>query len=171
MCSSVWSRLSAVFVWFVCCLLAVINSVSTTLYYIHPRRINTPDGPTRVHYRMETLYGLFAESCWLFILSNVMVLWRKRFSQKCFSKSRVAMGNLKKYLIKGSWERTSGTTKWDRLGQVGVRGMGQVGQMGQGHGGLHIGWDRMGLGQAGLQIMWDRILGQRGLQTSGTGWD
>jgi len=32
------------------------------------------------------------------------------------------MRKTKKDLRKESWERTSGTTKWDKLGQVGVRG-------------------------------------------------
>jgi len=32
------------------------------------------------------------------------------------------MTNPKKNLRKESWERTSGTTKWEKLGQVGVRG-------------------------------------------------
>jgi len=40
-------------------------------------------------------------------------------------------------------------TDWDRLEYV-VK-------VGQGQGGLHIGWDRMGLGQRGLQIRWDRV--------------
>ena len=39
----------------------------------------------------------------------------------------------KKELRKESWQRTSSTTKWDKLGQVGV-----VGQVGQGEGGLQI---------------------------------
>ena len=40
-------------------------------------------------------------------------------------------------------------TGWDRLEYVV--------QVGQGQGGLHIGWDRMGLGQGCLQIRWDRL--------------
>jgi len=34
----------------------------------------------------------------------------------------MAMRNPKKNPRKESWERTSGTTKWDKLGQVGLRG-------------------------------------------------
>jgi len=37
------------------------------------------------------------------------------------------MMNPNKNLAKGSWERTSGTTQWDRLGQVAVRGTGGTG--------------------------------------------
>ena len=69
--------------------------------------------------------------------------------------------------------RTGGTAKWDRLGQVRVRGTGGTGiggirigwdRMGQGQQGLHIGWDRMGLRQGGLQIRWDKMgLEQGGL--------
>ena len=55
--------------------------------------------------------------------------------------------------------RTGGTAKWDRLGQVRVRGTG-----GTGIGGIRIGWDRMGLRQGGLQIRWDKMgLEQGGL--------
>jgi len=36
-------------------------------------------------------------------------------SDKCFLKSEMTMRNQKKNLRKGSWERTSGTAKWDRL--------------------------------------------------------
>jgi len=44
-----------------------------------------------------------------------------------------------------------------------------VGQVGQGQGGLHIGWARMGLGQGCLHMRWDRMgLGQVGLQIR---WD
>jgi len=36
----------------------------------------------------------------------------------------MTMRTPQKNLRKGSWERTGGTAKWDRLGQVGVRGTG-----------------------------------------------
>ena len=52
----------------------------------------------------------------------MIVLWRKLFIQKCFSKNGMTMRTSKKNLRKESWERTSGTTKWYKLGQVGVRG-------------------------------------------------
>jgi len=57
-----------------------------------------------------------------YTLSNMIVLWNKLFIQTCFSKNGMAMRNPKKNLRKESWVRTSGTTKWDKLGQVGVRG-------------------------------------------------
>ena len=46
-----------------------------------------------------------------------------------FSKSGMTMRKPKKNLRKGSWERTlaGGTAKWDRLGQVRVRGIGGIG--------------------------------------------
>ena len=46
----------------------------------------------------------------------------EKFIHKCFSKYGKVMKNPKKNLRKESWERTSGTTKWDKLGQVEVRG-------------------------------------------------
>jgi len=55
-------------------------------------------------------------------LSNMIVLWRKLFIQKSFSKNGITIRNQKKILRKESWKRTSGTTKWDKLGQIGVRG-------------------------------------------------
>jgi len=45
----------------------------------------------------------------------MIVLRRKNVIPKCFSKNGMTMR-------KESWERTSGTTKWDKLGQVGVCG-------------------------------------------------
>ena len=60
----------------------------------------------------------------------MIVLWRKLFIQKCFSKYRMVMRNTKKNLRKESWERTSGTTKWDKLGQVRVRGKSGTRRMG-----------------------------------------
>jgi len=53
----------------------------------------------------------------------------------------------KKNLRKESWQRTSGTTKWDKLEQVGV-----VGQVGQGEGGLQILVGQVKQGERGLQI-------------------
>ena len=76
----------------------------------------------------------------------------------------MTMRNSQKNLRKRSWERTGGTAKWDRLDRLEY-----VAQVGQGQGGLHIGWDRMGLGHGGLQIRWDKMgLGQVGLQIR---WD
>jgi len=63
--------------------------------------------------------------------------------------------NSKTNLRKESWERTSDTTKWDRLGQVGVRAGDK--------------WDR----DRGVSILggtgwdWDRGVFRLG----GTGWD
>jgi len=42
----------------------------------------------------------------------------------------MVMRNTKKNLRKESWERTSGTTKWDKLGQVRVRGKSGTRRMG-----------------------------------------
>jgi len=52
---------------------------------------------------------------------------------------------LKKNLRKESWQRTSGTTNWDKLGQVGV-----VGQVGQGERGLEILVGQVEQGEEGL---------------------
>ena len=54
----------------------------------------------------------------------------------------------KKNLRKESWQRTSGTTKWDKLGQVGI-----VGQVGQGEGRLQILVGQVEQGEGGLQIL------------------
>ena len=39
-------------------------------------------------------------------------------SDQCFPKSEMTMRNQQKNPRKGSWERTGGTAKWDRLGQA-----------------------------------------------------
>jgi len=48
--------------------------------------------------------------------------WKQTVHSKVFSKNRMVMRNPKKNLRKESWEKTSRTTKWDKLGQVGARG-------------------------------------------------
>ena len=62
----------------------------------------------------------------------------------CFSKNGMTLRNPKKNLGKGkeSWQRTSGTTKWDKLRQVAV-----VGQVGQGEGSVQIFMGQVGQGQ------------------------
>ena len=76
----------------------------------------------------------------------------KFFSEECFSKNEMKKRNPKKIqgerVGKGQVVQPN-ETGWDMLEYVG--------QVGQGQGGLHIGWDRMGLGQGGLQIRWDRL--------------
>ena len=77
--------------------------------------------------------------------------------------------NPKKNLRKESWRRTSGTTKWDKLGQVGV--VGQVGhrevilveQVEQGEGGLQIFVGQVEQGQ-GVFPLEPFHLSQMGLQ-------
>ena len=68
----------------------------------------------------------------------------------------MVMRNPKKNLRKASWKRTSCTSKWDKLEQVGVRGTSGtrrrglqilVGQVGQGEGCLQIFVGQVGQGQ------------------------
>jgi len=54
----------------------------------------------------------------------------------------MTLRNPKKILRKESWQRTRSTTRWDKLGQVGV-----VVQLGQGEGGLQIFLGQVGQGQ------------------------
>ena len=53
---------------------------------------------------------------------------------------------------KESWQRTSGTTKWDKLGQLGV-----VGQVGQSEGGLQILEGQVEQEEGGLQIFMGQV--------------
>jgi len=76
----------------------------------------------------------------------------------CFSKNGMTLRKPKKNLRKESWQRTSGTTKWDKLGQVGV-----VGQVGQGEGSLQIFVGQVGQGQ-GVCPLQPFHLSQMGLQ-------
>jgi len=75
MCSSVWSRLSHVFLWIFAC-------------YLYPLQYD------------NTL--------------------KKTFYSKAFFEKWNDNEKPKKNLRKESWERTSGTTKWGKLGQVGL---------------------------------------------------
>jgi len=59
----------------------------------------------------------------------------------------MTLRNPKKNLRKESWQRTSGTTKCDKLTQVRV-----VGQVGQGEWGLQILVGQVEQGEGGLQI-------------------
>ena len=70
------------------------------------------------------------------------------------------MRNPKKNLRKESWERTSGTTKWDKL-EGGLQIL--VGQLGQGGGGLQIFVGQVGQGQ-GVCPLEPFHLSQMGLQ-------
>ena len=92
----------------------------------------------------------------------------------CLSKNGMALRNEKKNLRKESWQRTSGTTKWDKLGQIGVRGTSGTRRRGdlsgtseQGEGGLQIFVGQVGQGQ-GVCPLEPFHLSQMGLQGRGT---
>jgi len=75
----------------------------------------------------------------------MIALWRKYFVKSVFQKvewqSETQKQNLRTALRKGSWERTGGAVKWDRLKQL--QYVGHVG-LGQGRGVSimgGIGWD------------------------------
>ena len=111
-------------------------------------------------------------ACYLHPLQHNSTL-KKTFHPKVFFE--IWNGNEKpiKNLRKESWERTSGTTKWDKLGQVGVCGTSGtrrrgssdlsfflslflkilVGQVGPGEGGLQIIVGQMGQGQGGCPLV------------------
>ena len=109
---------------------------------------------------MVTIVYLFVEICLLFALSNMIVLWRKLFSQKSFSKNGMTMRNPKKIwkkrVGKGQVVQPNGTS-WDKLEYVG--------QVGQGEGGLQIYVGQVGQGEGGLQI----FVGQVGQVGQGQG--
>ena len=85
----------------------------------------------------------------------------------------MASRNPKKELRKESWERKNGTTKWDKLGQVGVRGTSGTRRrglqilVGQGEGCLQIFVGQVGQGQ-GFCPLEPFHLSQMGLQGRGT---
>jgi len=72
---------------------------------------------------------------------------KKSFHPEVFFEKWNDTQKPKKNLRKESWQRTSCTTKWDKLGQVGV-----VGQVGQGEEGLQILVGQVEQGERGLQI-------------------
>jgi len=86
--------------------------------------------------------------CHLYLLQHDSTL-KKTFHPKVFFEkwNDTEKHNLEKNLCKESWQRTSGTTKCYKLGQVGV-----VGQVGQGEGGLQILVGQVEQGEGGLQI-------------------
>ena len=76
------------------------------------------------------------------------------------------MRKLKKILKKESWEKTSGTTKWDKLEYVGQVGQGEgglqifVGQVGQGQGVCPA--EPVHLSQSGTTRLWIQVFLCRG---------
>jgi len=59
---------------------------------------------------------------WKFACYLYPLTLKKTFHSNFFFEKWNGNEKPKKNLRKESWERTSGTTKWDKLGQVGVRG-------------------------------------------------
>jgi len=82
--------------------------------------------------------------CHLYLLQHDSTL-KKTFHSNVFFRKWNDTEKLKKNLRKESWQRTSGTTNWDKLGQVGV-----VGQVGQGERGLEILVGQVEQGEEGL---------------------
>ena len=73
---------------------------------------------------------MYGHGCLLSFRGNLFVICplqhdstlKKTFQSKEFFEKWNDNEKPKTNLRKESWERTSGTTKWDKLGQVGVRG-------------------------------------------------
>jgi len=97
--------------------------------------------------------------CHLYLFQHDSTL-KKSFHSNVFFEKWNDTGKPKKKLRKESWQRTSGTTKYDKLGQVVV-----VGQVGQGEGGLQILVGHVEQGEGGLQILAGQVeQGEGGLQ-------
>ena len=91
--------------------------------------------------------------CHLYLLQHDSTL-KKKFHSNVFFEKWNDTEKTKKNLRQESWKRTSDTTKWDKLGQVGV-----VGQVGQGAG-ILVG--QVEQGEVGLQIFVGQVeQGQR----------
>jgi len=82
--------------------------------------------------------------CYLYPLQHDSIL-RQTFHSKVFFEKWNGNEKPKKNLRKESWERTSGTTKWDKFRKY-------VGQVGQGEGDLQILVGQVGQGEVGRQI-------------------
>jgi len=94
--------------------------------------------------------------CYLHPLQHDSTLKKSFYSEVFFEKWNDTQ-KPKKNLRKESWQRTSGTTKWDKLRQVGV-----VGQVGQGEGGLQILVGQVEQGERGLQIFVGQVGQEQG---------
>jgi len=150
-------------------------SLVNFLHLVHPENMSPKSMSVKEVYGHCCLLSFRGNLFVIYTPSNMLVLWSQLSIQKCFSKIGVVMRNPKKKIRKESWERTSGTTKWDKLGQVGVRGTSGtrrrglqilVGQVGQGKDCLQIFVGQVGQGQ-GVCPLEPFHLSQMGLQGRG----